>query len=93
MAEAPPWDPPSPEFNRQNQSMFDFRGQFFCPDIPEKGQLFINSVAPFAYDAADVMDDNNYATVFKTFVITLSLQVTQVNTKMVSGLCHVLAKK
>ena len=48
----------------------------------------------YAYDAADVVDDNNYATVLESFVSTSSLQVGQVNTKKVSELDHlVLAKK
>ena len=74
--------------------MFNYRGQFVSPNTPPRGQLFTNSVILYAYDAADVMDDNNYATVLESFVTTSSLQVAQVHTKKVSGLGHlILAKK
>ena len=46
----------------------------------------------YAYDAVDVMDDDNHATVLESFVSISSLQVAQVNTKKVSGL-NLLAKK
>ena len=39
------------------------------PDTLARGQLFINSGALYAYDAADFMDDDNYATVLECFVI------------------------
>ena len=35
-AEAPPWDPSCPEFSCQEQSMFDYRGQFVSPITPAK---------------------------------------------------------
>ena len=74
--------------------MFDYRGWFVNPNTPAKGQFFINSVALYAYDAADVIDDDNYATVLESFINTSSLQVAQVYTKKVSQLDHVvLAKK
>ena len=74
--------------------MFDYRGWFVSPHSPAKGQLFINSVTSYAYDAANVMDDDNCATVLESFLSTLSLQVTQVNTKKVSVFDHfVLVKK
>ena len=48
----------------------------------------------YAFDAADVMDNNNYANELESFVSTSSLQVAQVDTEKVSGLDHlVLAKK
>ena len=48
----------------------------------------------YAYDAVDVMDDDNYATVLESFVNTSSLQATQIHTEKVTGLDHVvLAKK
>ena len=56
MVEAPPWD-------LQKQSMFDYRGWFVSPNTQARGQLFINAATSYAYDAADVMDDDNYATV------------------------------
>ena len=63
MAKAPLWDPSSPEYSYQEQSMFNYRGQFVSPNTPARGQLFINSVTPYAYDATDVMDDDNYISV------------------------------
>ena len=39
------------------------------------GQSYINSVTSYAYDAADVMDNENYATVLESFVNRLLLQV------------------
>ena len=90
MVEAPPWDPPIPEFSRQEESMFDYRGWLLGYNTSSRGQLFINSVTSYAYDAADVMDDDNYATVLEHFVDTLTLQVAQVNTKKKPGLDHLV---
>ena len=45
--------------------------------------IIINSVTSYSYDIADVMDNDNYATVLETFVRTLSLQVAQVATEKV----------
>ena len=56
--------------------MLDYRGWFVIPTTPTRGQLFINSATSYAYNAADVMDDGNFATMLKSFVIILSLQVT-----------------
>ena len=39
------------------------------------------------------MDDNNYATVLESFVITSSLQLAQGNTKKISGLEHLVLVK
>ena len=74
--------------------MFNYRGWFVSPSTSARGQLFINSVTLYVYDAANVMNDDNYATVLQSFVSTSSLQVVQINTKKVFGLNHlVLAKK
>ena len=73
MKEAQPQDPSSVEFSRQEQSMFDYGGWFVSPNAPERGQLFINSVTLYAYEAADVTKDDNYATVLESFVNTSSL--------------------
>ena len=74
--------------------MFNYRGWFVSPNTPARGQLFINSLMLYSFDAADVIDDDNYAIVLESFVSTSSLQVTQINTKKISGLDHlVLAKK
>ena len=94
MAEAPPWGLFSLEYSHQEQNIFDYRGQLVSPKTPARGQLFINSVTLYAYDAADDINNDNYATLLESFVITPSLWVAQVNTKKVSGLNHlVLVKK
>ena len=72
MVEAPPWYPSSPETSHQEQSMFDYRGWLVSPNTPAREQLFINSVTSSAYYAVDVMAKDNYATVFKNFVIVSS---------------------
>ena len=64
MAETPLWNPSSPEFSRQEQSMLDYS---VSPTTPARGQIFINSITLYAYDAADVMDNE------KSFVIILLL--------------------
>ena len=57
-------------------------------------QLFINSVTLDAYDAAGVMDDDNYDTVLDSSVTTSYLQVAKVCIEKVPGLDHlVLAKR
>ena len=61
------------------------------PYTPGRWQLCINSVT---YGAVDAMDNDNFTTVLKSFVIISSLQVAQVNTKKVPALEHLgLAKK
>ena len=70
MVEALPWDPSSPEFSRQEQNIFDCRGRFVSPNTPARRQLFISSVTSHAYDAADAMDHDNYATVWESPVRT-----------------------
>ena len=45
------------------------------------GKLFINSVKSYTYDAADVMDDDDYATLLEDYVTSSSLHVTKVHTK------------
>ena len=72
-AKAPWWDPSSPDYSQQKQSVFDYRGQFVSPNTPARGQLYINSVTSHAYDAADTMDDDNYATLLDNYVTTSSL--------------------
>ena len=78
MVEDPPWDTSSSEFCNQEQSMFDNRGQFVSPNTPARGQIFSNSVTFYACVAADVIYNDNYATVLKCFIITLYLQIAQV---------------
>ena len=45
--------------------MFNYRGWFISLNTPARGQLFTNSVTLYAYDAADVMDDDNCHSVGK----------------------------
>ena len=74
--------------------MFDYRGLFVSPNTPARGKFFIDSITSYAYDAADDMDNGNYATVLERFVRALLLQVAQVSTKKVSMLNHlVLVRK
>ena len=63
MVEAPPWDPSSPEYSSQEQSMFDYRERLVSPDTTTRGQLFINFVTSYAYDAADDKNKYNYVKV------------------------------
>ena len=49
--------------------MFDYRGWLVSLNAPTRGQLFINSVTLYAYDAAH-MDNDNFATVLESFVST-----------------------
>ena len=94
MVKVPLWDLSSPWYSHQEQSMFDYRGWFVSPNTTPRGQLFINSVTSYAYDAADVRDDDNYATLLKSYDTTSSLWVAKVHTEMVPALDHlVLAKK
>ena len=51
--------------------MFDYKGPFVSPITPARGQLFISLFTRHAYDSADVIDDDNYATVLENFLITL----------------------
>ena len=73
MIKAPTWDLLSPEFSKQEQNMFDERGWFLICNTPAWKQLFLNSVTLYSYDAAYVMDNDNYATVMEGFVIISSL--------------------
>ena len=94
MAEAPLWDTSSHEFSRLEESMFDYRGWFVNSYTPPRVKLFISYVTSYAYDAANIMDNNNYDTVLEHFVITSSLWVAQVNTVKVTWLDNlVIAKK
>ena len=94
MAEASSWDPSSPEFSRQEHRMFYCMGCIVIPTMPAKQWFFINSVTSYAYDNADVMDNDNFTTMLESFVIILSLLVAQVNTNKIPVHYHLdLAKK
>ena len=58
------------------------------------GQLLINSVPSYVYDAVDGMDNYNFATVLERFIIISSLQTSKLNFEKWQMLRHlVLAKK
>ena len=48
--------------------MFNYIGRFVSPNTPARSQKFVNFVTFYAYDAADVMNDDNDATVLESFV-------------------------
>ena len=83
MVETPHRHPPSNDFSRQEQHMFNYKGWLVNPNTPARGQLFIDSVTSYAYDAADVLENDSFATVLEDFVSKLSLQEAQVNSKKV----------
>ena len=70
MVETPTWDQSSPEYSQQEQSIFDNRGWFVSPNTPAREQLFINSVTSYSDDAADVMNDDNYAQCWKVLSVS-----------------------
>ena len=82
----------SPVFGRQEQSMLGYRKQFFIPTIPARKQLFMNSVILYAYVAANVMDNNNFATA-RQFYYYIVIWVAQVNTKKVPVLENLVLMK
>ena len=84
-AEVPLWDPSCPEFSRQEQCMFDYRGCFVSLTTVANRHLFINSVQLYAFDAADVTDNDNFFTVLERFVNTSSLTVHKLIPKMYQG--------
>ena len=63
------------------------------PNTPARGQLFINLVTLYAYDAADDAIDDKFATVLEGFIIIYSIQVAQTNTKKVAALDHLVLMK
>ena len=70
------------------------RRWFVAPNTQTRVHFFIKSVALYAYDAVDVMDDDNLATVLESNVISLLLHAAQVNMMKVPAFDHlVLAKK
>ena len=48
--------------------MFNYRGKIVIPNLPAREQLFINSVLLYAYNAADVMANEDYSTLLKSFL-------------------------
>ena len=51
--------------------MLDYRRWFHVPAMLARGWLLFNSVTFFIYDATDVMDNNNFATVLEINAISL----------------------
>ena len=94
MVEAPLWDPSSPEFSRQEQSTLNYRGWFIISNTPTRGQIFINPIILYVYDARDVIVYDNFSTVLENFVNISLLSVAQVNSEKLSVLDRlILAKK
>ena len=73
--------------------MLDYRGWFVLPITPARGLLLISSVTQYAYDAADIMYNDNFVTVMESYVIILLLQVAKVNTKMAPSIDHLVLEK
>ena len=98
MAEVPPWDLFSSAYSCQEQNSQwklhhethqALRRCSVSPYAPARGQLFINSNTPYDFDAADVIDNANYATIMDNLVNKSSVHVASVNTKKISVHNHV----
>lgn len=63
--EAPPWDPSSPDFSRQVQVFLTFWEVLFSL----QGDNHPWILSHYAYDAANVMDNDSFATMLEWFVI------------------------
>lgn len=74
-ANDPLWDPSSDSFAKQEDGMLDYRGHLLSRATPARGQLVINSVESLAYDAVDVTDDDNFATILDANVNVSIAQV------------------
>ena len=63
-AEEPPLDPSTSKYSEQETQMLDHQGQISIPATAARGQVFVSAVVSYslAYDAADVMDNDNLAT-------------------------------
>ena len=66
IAEEPPWDPSIIEYSEQETHMSDHQVQISIPATAASGPAFISTAILYslAYDATDVMDDDNLATAF-----------------------------
>ena len=62
MVEAPSWDSFSHEFSQMEQSLLNYRRWFDDTITPARGLLFINSVTSYAFNAADVTDNEKFTT-------------------------------
>ena len=63
-AEESPWDPSTNEYSEQKFRMLDHQGQISIPTTVKRGPVFVSTIVSYslAYDAADVMDNDNLAT-------------------------------
>ena len=63
-AEESPWDPSTNEYSEQKFRMLDHQGQISIPTTVKRGPVFVSTIVSYslAYDAADVMDNDNFAT-------------------------------
>ena len=62
--EEPPWDPSTNEYSEQETQRLDHQGQINIPATAARGPLFVTAVVSYslAYDATDVIDNDNVAT-------------------------------
>ena len=60
----PPWDPSTNEYSARETRMLDHQGQISIPATAAREPVFVNTVVSYslAYDAADVVDNDNLAT-------------------------------
>ena len=93
MTKTPPWDLSNPEYCKQKQRMFHYRGLFVHANTPTKGQLFFSSVLSYTYDAADVMNHSNFATMLESFFCYVIKCVAQVTIEKLSRLDHLVFAK
>ena len=62
--EEPPWDPSTSEYSERETQMLDYQGQISIPATATRGPVYVSTVISYslAYDATDVMDNDNHAT-------------------------------
>ena len=75
--EDPSWDMTSSEISKQEQSMFNYGDGLSSLRLQQvdNNLFFIDSVVFYDDDAAEFMDDDNYATLLECFVNVSSLQI------------------
>ena len=69
-AEEPPWEPSTNNYSERENQILDHQGQISIPYTAARGPVFVSTVISYslAYDAADVMDNDN-------LVMSLSAQI------------------
>ena len=62
-AEEHPWDPSKNEYSERETHMLDHQDQISIPATVAKEQVFVSTVVSYslAYNATDVMDNDNLA--------------------------------